>query len=961
MTPLRTQVKVRGWLTDPKPGKPRGGSSLTPAGPSGWVLVFDTETTTDLGQRLRLVTYQVRKDGKLREQGIATSKQLKPSEQETVRDYCHAHRLKLLDREGFINLFYTIAYDRRGTVIGFNLPFDISRLALRHAASKPRAQQKMMRGAFTYTLSRWKSRPPIRIKKISPRAAFIQFTAPEGRSPEARNKARGGKSQGVFRGHFVDVTTLAGALLGSKPTLAKLANTLGVAEGKINIDADLLGAPISVELLDYAIRDVQVTWDCYQRLNTQYSALDLPGTPLHKIYSEASIGKAHLAAIGVKGWREVQPDVPDWLIATVMETYYGGRTETHLRRHPMPGVLTDVTSEYPTVFVLQKLLPWLIGTGINWVKEDPVTTAAWLAGLTVERLLDPGTWPQLTKLVQLQPGPNDLLPTRADYTGDGTFNVAQAHRTDGGPHQWYTLADAAASVLATGHVPIIVRTLAFSSRPAQDGLQSIRLAGQRDVDPHVDDLIAALVELRQDLKASPDLADQAAAAAIKATVNSVSYGIPIEVNTTPEPDRPPVLVHLPDGGSFEARPPRSEQPGAYFHPLIATFVASAGRLLLALIIRMVTDAGGAYVFCDTDSLFIVATETGDLQPCPGGPHTTADGQEAVQALSWQQVANMVDRLASLNPFGGRLAGKSILKIEPDNYDPTTGEQRSVYAFAIASKRYALYTLDPEGRPVLVTDHDSQRRSEHGLGHLLPGNDPTPVAEPGEFYDQWWTHLLHLELGLEHPGPDWLDRPAIGRLAITSPTDDKAFARHNARKRYDEQIRPGNFAIVAYPTAGERARTGVSLLVAPYQKNPARWGSANWIDRDHPDRTYRIRTGDDTYILPGMITVKSYRDYFAEYAHHPEGKAAGPDGQPCRADTFGLLRPLTIDPGPRLGRIGKETNRVDTDTDLANPDQAVLVYAEKRCRGCAETVSGRKQWCSETCRKRILRRMSHESN
>lgn len=43
-----------------------------------------------------------------------------------------------------------------------------------------------------------------------------------------------------------------------------------------------------------------------------------------------------------------------------------------------------------------------------------------------------------------------------------------------------------------------------------------------------------------------------------------------------------------------------------------------------------------YMFCDTDSIAIVATQTGDTIPCRGGPHVHG-GQSAVKALSWDQV------------------------------------------------------------------------------------------------------------------------------------------------------------------------------------------------------------------------------------------------------------------------------------------------------------------------------------
>jgi len=45
------------------------------------------------------------------------------------------------------------------------------------------------------------------------------------------------------------------------------------------------------------------------------------------------------------------------------------------------------------------------------------------------------------------------------------------------------------------------------------------------------------------------------------------------------------------------------------------------------------DAGGTYVGSDTDSMMIVATETGGLVPCEGGQERLQDGRPAVRALS----------------------------------------------------------------------------------------------------------------------------------------------------------------------------------------------------------------------------------------------------------------------------------------------------------------------------------------
>ena len=47
-----------------------------------------------------------------------------------------------------------------------------------------------------------------------------------------------------------------------------------------------------------------------------------------------------------------------------------------------------------------------------------------------------------------------------------------------------------------------------------------------------------------------------------------------------------------------------ESPGRYFHPLLATLITSAARLMLGIAERLTLDAGLDWAFCDTDSLAI---------------------------------------------------------------------------------------------------------------------------------------------------------------------------------------------------------------------------------------------------------------------------------------------------------------------------------------------------------------------
>ncbi len=208
--------------------------------------------------------------------------------------------------------------------------------------------------------------------------------------------------------------------------------------------------------------------------------------------------------------------------------------------------------------------------------------------------------------------------------------------------------------------------------------------------------------------------------------------------------------------------------------------------------------------------------------------------------------------------------------------------------------------------------------------------------------------------LTHPEPKWLDEPALGRLTVTNPTDDRAFTTYNTHRRYDDHIRPWTFASTATPTTREQGRTGAQLLIAPYSTDRRKRAQARWADRNNPTRSYRLRTGTDHYVLDDTITVNRLRDYAASYFTHPESKADDQAGQPCQTDTIGLLQAPQVFAAAPLGRIGKETNRVTADTDQADLDQVGLVYHARQCAGCSAQVTPRRTWCSEACRKRMAR-------
>jgi hypothetical protein len=64
---------------------------------------------------------------------------------------------------------------------------------------------------------------------------------------------------------------------------------------------------------------------------------------------------------------------------------------------------------------------------------------------------------------------------------------------------------------------------------------------------------------------------------------------------------------------------------------------------------MVKDLGGTYLLTNTDSMYFVASKSGGLIACPGGPHKLSNGTAAVKTITWKQVDEICAKLNRLNP------------------------------------------------------------------------------------------------------------------------------------------------------------------------------------------------------------------------------------------------------------------------------------------------------------------------
>ncbi|MBB6427424.1 hypothetical protein [Sphingopyxis sp. JAI128] len=851
-------------LVNPTDSKPKRRRSITPA--SEWTLIFDTETNADAAQALRFGTYQLRKSDELNEAGIFYDPDnVAPDELECLVAYAKAYGLNLLTRDAFVDkVLFDRGFGIRARIVGFNLPFDISRLAIKHGSARtPMGDDGgTMRGGFTFKLSPQKIYPNIRVKHMSRRAASIAFAALK--QPDSRGQRKRCLTTPVRRGHFVDVKTLAGALFARNFSLGSLCDFLKVEHPKL--DFDDFAAPISDDIIRYAVADVQATWECYRIALARFDQLGLTDARPEKIYSEASIGKAYLKAMGIQPWRKVQPDFPRDLLAKIMGSYFGGRSEVRIRRELRQVMLCDFLSMYPTVCTLMRLWDFVIAEGMSW-HDATDNTRSLLARVDLADLQSSDLWQAMTVLVRVIPK-GDIFPVRADYAEQGQNTIGLNHLSSDTP-LWFTLADCIVSKILTGKAPVILEAIRFTPGPAQSGLSNINVGGNPAyrVDPKETDFFKRVIELRQTVKQDRDRAADADREALdieqnalKIAANATSYGIWVEVNVDDRPKRSPVTVHNSTGEPFSFSTDRHENPGTYFHPLLATLITGAARLMLAITERLVTDAGMDWSFCDTDSMAIAK------------PDTMSSDEFA------QRVTDVVKWFDALNPYG---FDASILKIEDLNYSLASKELEPLFCWAVSSKRYALFNID-EGRPTM------RKVSAHGLGHLFPpyeeadapGRFPKPdksVLKDGTV--RWHCDLWHQIVSAALAGhPDQVARdfhsamkePARSRYAATSPDLLRWFKSYNVNRDYRDQVRPFGFmlsygvgpmacseAIAATSKRGRPKKIAPVKPIAPFEKNGSK-AAATVFDRE---------TGKSV----DLSILRTYAKALAQYHISPEAK------------------------------------------------------------------------------------------
>lgn len=858
--PIMLRAFVESATRDPK--GPRRAAQSAIQRSSEWSLVFDTETTTDAGQALRIGFCRIYYRDEPRRHVLFYNPDpdvLSASDRKVISQYEKSTQIEVMTRDEFVDaIFYKYGYHLRGMIIGFNLAFDLARCAVAHASARG-----TMRGGFSLKLSPFNYQPPIQVKHLSKYISMIRFAAPFV-SPTNRSQLKHGKRVPHKRGYFLEVRALAAALFSRSFSLQSLADFLGVEHGKLETDHH--GKPLTREYLEYADRDVLTTWECYSELVRRYEALELK-TPVHRIFSEASIGKAYFAEMGIEPWFNVQKDIPRKLLAQILSTYFGGRSEVRIRRELRQVMLCDFLSMYPTCCTLTGLWPFVIARGMRWRDKTKEVTRI-LKSWTLEDLQHKANWRKLVALVQVAPDA-DIFPVRAQYN-DGADGTIGANYLSSNTSLWFTLADClAAQILARKPVKVI-KAITFEPAAPQPNLKAVAISGKPEylVDPSRDDFYKRMIEARQEVKHKRDAASgevrvalEAEQNSLKIAANATSYGIFAETNVNDRAKKSGSRVYGAASSSFVVATLKDEQPGRFFHPLLAATITGAARLMLAIAERLILDEGLEWAFCDTDSMAIAKPEN------------------MPEVEFYEKVDRIVAWFMSLNPYN--FPG-SILKIEDVNYslpDPKNKKPHPLFVWAISAKRYALFNIE-NGEPVI------RKASAHGLGHLQAPYDnkkpakgiPAPKSKLKDIgvehwhHDLWW-HIAKSAIG-GHPDQVKFDfhpslkLPAVSRYSATTPKYLRWFDKYNDGLPYTRKLKPFGFvsAFSALPliisSRAESKNFNVKAKselkpVAPFHKNPKIAAEAAF------DRITR---------MPVPVEyLKTYQQALAQYHLHPEDK------------------------------------------------------------------------------------------
>ena len=787
-------------------------------------MIFDTETTIDQYQNLTFGSClnQKKISTGVNEKWYLFYGDIQDYQIRIIEEYGKKHNIVVLPVREFVeDIFYPYAYKMRCEVIGFNLPFDLSRLAIGYGIARNSED------AFSFLLSNDKRKPRIRIESIDQKRSFISFTTPLRKKSDKKYKA--------YKGYFVDLKTLTFALTDRSHTLDSACKDFG-ASRKLHTEEH---GKITADYIDYNIQDVRSTAELYQKSIERYKMFNLDKEP-NKLYSPASIGKAYLEKMGISSFLEKnpcfieQPSRTSYNIAMIprndedtitianhnedntiamiprrntlgyiMSSYYGGRTEVRIRNKPIPVTYLDFTSMYPTVYSLLQLDKFLKAKKIKYY-DNTEDVRDFIKNLTIEDLRKPETWQsnKMHSIVRIRPN-DDILPVRMEYSKIAK-NIGINYLSSK-QELWYTVEDVISSKLLTGKTPEVLQAYTFIPEDVQDNLKDVSIS---DITiSSNEDFIKRVIEERISIKKSNRPDKDQIQLILKIIANATSYGIYIEENTRTLDTIQEVEVYSVE--QFNTRIKKIEDNGKYFNPIMATLITGSARLILS-IAESIAIKNGYFAYCDTDSVFVDPNIVNEIQ----------------------------DFFKPLNPYSMPV---EMFKIEEDDNNK---KLENVIFYGISAKRYCLYDKDIYSK--MSNDIVIRKYSTHGLGQLLNIDGK-----------QVWKSILTGKF------EGYSDKIAVSQITISKPSILRRFRKMNSNKTIDKQIKPFNFMLI-----GSEKNDIIPCL--PYSKDISGIEYRSFID-------YKSDTMSDKLSLPIKAYWHTLEDVLTQYVRHDDHKFDYIDG------------------------------------------------------------------------------------
>jgi hypothetical protein len=560
------------------------------------------------------------------------------------------------------------------------------------------------------------------------------------------------------------------------------------------------------------------------------------------VYSAGGVARGYAGSI-----RLSPPIVPEDRLGPSSAAFFGGWAGIRVRGR-VPVIHVDVRREYQTVFLLQQLQDLLFAERLHFV-DDTETVRKFVENITLDDCFDPDVYPQLNVLCWVKPAGEMLVGRWAfQMNARGTpehWRLFVAPRSSDGAVV-LCLADVVAAKILCGRAPEIIR----AERIVTEGRQRLRKARilGATFDPAKDQLFKVLVEEGERLNQGlgwyakiPEPIRKALVPGVKGIGNIGCFGMLMEAR---QMDRREGVMLFTADGPLRRTLAHPEGPGPFACPPLAALVTAGGRLLLALVHRLVADRGGIVAAWDTDGAYIVATPGGGTVNVEtrGANFYESGPAEPVRALSAVEVAEIAARFEPLNPFDRELLPGSPLRLK--------GQSDGLFP---AIKRYSL--SGPDGHFVDF--------KESILGMLTPPSD-------GWMEDAWRT-LNEMWDARRLTKRPWFDLPAVRTLSLSSPAYAEEYKALSGMRPWTQFLAA---IVVGHHPNKPGART--ATVIAPYEPDPAKWSGLPWRFAESGELV--------TFGVPDQAGVRwrlrTLVQFLTSYIQHPIAEMLAPDGSPC---------------------------------------------------------------------------------